>query len=120
MRVAGMKNILIAAGDAAIRDKLVLILSREKYSLKVAMTYEHSLKIIWASPPHIVLLDFECPTLNAPALVQGARTITPDACFVAIHSDAAFDLAQHGLKHLIQKPLTRQGVISVLTRCLAA
>jgi len=115
-----MKNILIAAGDLAVRDSLVLILSREKYHLKVATSYEHSLKIVWASPPHAMLLDFECPSIDAPTLLEAARKIVPNVCVIALHSDAAFDLTQHQLKYLIKKPLTRERVIRVVTRCLAA
>src|SRR5689334_6038344 len=115
------KLILIAAGDIEVRDKLTLILSNEKYNLKVATDFEMSIKMIWASPPDIILLDLECPHVNAPHILAETQKIHPCVCVIGISSsDEIANDRHHGIKFVLSKPLSRPRVLSVITRCLAA
>jgi DNA-binding response OmpR family regulator len=113
------KMILIVARDIETRDKLTLMLSNEKYYLKVSVDFESTLKLVWAWPPDAIILDMETCGMDAFNFLAKARSINPNVCVIGI-SDIEVDKEKHGLNYLLRRPLSRPHVLSVLTRCLAA
>ena len=73
----GMKRILIADDDPAIRALMIRVLENKGYTVEAATDGRTALEMITTSPPDLLITDLIMPALTGWSVLSRARQLAP-------------------------------------------
>lgn len=112
----GSETILVVEDEAAIRNLVVRILSREGYTVLAARDGRQALELMALQGDSVALLftDVVMPSMSGPELLGRARELKPELKVLYASGYTADTLHKHGVReesfHFLEKPYTPKGL----------
>jgi two-component system chemotaxis response regulator CheY len=118
------ETILLVDDSNAVRRAVSLMLSGEGYRCLEAEDGRKALDVLHKEDVDLVLTDLHMPELDGFGLIEGMRA-EPKYRFTPVlvlttecREDVVSRLKRAGVTGVIQKPVERDGLRSILKRCL--
>ncbi len=117
------RKVLLVDDSAPVRDSLLPALKAWGYEARAAGSIAEARATLVEWHPDLVLLDVLLPDGSAVELASELGRMSPAPAVIAITGNAtrteAFDLATHGVRHLIDKPFRQAALERVIREVLA-
>ncbi|GBD96084.1 MAG TPA: sigma-54-dependent Fis family transcriptional regulator [Nitrospirae bacterium] len=115
-------NILIVDDEESILETLTGILEDEGYQVITASSGESAVMKFSETSPDIVLLDVWMPGMDGIETLKRLREKNKNICVIMISGHSNIDTAVHAIKHgaydFLEKPLSLDKVLILISRAL--
>lgn len=115
-------TILVVDDEREIRSSLSGVLQDEGYNALTASSGEEALKVIRENGVRLILLDVVLPDIDGVEVLRRVKEVEPDMPVIMVSGnatiEAAFESANLGAYHFIEKPLSPENVLLTIKRAL--
>ena len=114
--------VLVVDDEAANRQALERILSREGHRVAHAADGRAALESIRESPPDLMLTDLKMPGMTGMELMRAAKVIDPDLEVIVMTAfgtvETAVEAMKEGAWDFVTKPLRRSDIVRAARKAL--
>lgn len=115
-------TILIVDDEKDIRDLLKTTIEKHRYSAVEAATGQECLKILAATTPDLILLDYKLPDISGMKVLQDIRKALPDVGIIFMTAygdeDIAISAIAAQVDSYIRKPFLVEAMMSTIAQTL--
>ena len=113
-------TILVAEDEDAVREAAIRILQREGYAVLAARQPLEALDLLeaHADPIHLLLTDMVMPHLSGKELAARFRILRPEAKVLYMSGYSEQELGPEEATRFLQKPFTREALLSKVAELL--
>jgi UDP-3-O-[3-hydroxymyristoyl] N-acetylglucosamine deacetylase len=118
-----MTKVLLIDDEKSILESLSSVLTDEGFSVRIAKDGKEGLAMFEKEKPRVVLLDVWMPEMDGLEVLDQIRERDPEAVVIVISGhgtiSTAVEAVKRGATDFLEKPLSIDKVLEVITRSLA-